>query len=142
VTSQIQEEHIPMNDQDRDDRKPRKRILVVDDESAITDILVELLNGHGFEAHAVNNPLRALDRALEVRPDLIILDFFMPKLLGPEVSQLLKSSPATRPIPVIFLSGMTDEDHRLIAEMSGGAAYLEKPVVPQQLMAAIRAQLG
>ena len=68
------------------------------------------------------------------------MDFVMPQLLGPEVSLLLKTNPATRHIPVIFLSGMTDEDHRIIAAMSGGAAYLEKPVDHQELLDTIRAQ--
>jgi len=130
-----------MNAQAAGDRSSKKRILVVDDEPAVTELLLELLNGHGFEAHAINKPLKALERALELRPDLIILDFVMPQLLGPELSQLLKGHPTTRQIPVIFLSGMTDEDHRIIAAMSGGAAYLEKPVDHQELLGTIRAQL-
>ncbi|HVR86801.1 MAG TPA: response regulator [Planctomycetota bacterium] len=129
-----------MQTQDPADPAPRKRILVVDDEAAVTDLLVTLLEGQGFEAHAVNNPLRALKRANEVRPDLIILDFFMSQLLGPEVSQQLKGNPATREVPVIFLSGLADEDHRLIAAMSGAVAYLEKPVDHQKLLEVIRAQ--
>jgi formate hydrogenlyase transcriptional activator len=120
------------------DRSPRKRILAVDDDPAVTELLVELLNGHGYEAHPVNKPLKVLERALELRPDLIILDFVMPQLLGPEVAQLLKANPATRSIPVIFLSGMTDEDHRMIAALSGGSGYLEKPVDHQELLETIR----
>ena len=123
------------------DPAPRKRILVVDDEVAVTDLLVELLRGHGFEAHAVNHPLKVLDRAGDLRPDLIVMDFVMPKLLGPEVAQLLKNHPSTRDIPVIFLSGMSDEDHRVIATLSGAAAYLEKPVEHEMLIETIRAQL-
>jgi len=64
----------------------------------------------------------------------------MPQLLGPEIALLLKNNAATRHVPIIFLSGMTDEDHRLIASMSGAGAYLEKPVDTRELMDAIRAQ--
>lgn len=115
-----------------------QRILVVDDEPDVTELLVKVLNGYGYEAHGVNSPLKVLQRAIEVHPDLIILDFVMPKLLGPEIALLLKSNAAIRKVPVIFLSGMTDEDHRLIALMSGAVAYLEKPVNPQTLIDTIR----
>ena len=118
-----------------------QRILVVDDEPDVTDLLVKVLNGSGFEAHAVNSPLKVLQRAIEVHPDLIILDFVMPQLLGPEIALLLKSNAATRNVPVMFLSGMTDEDHRLIGMMSGAVAYLEKPVNPLTLIETVRAQL-
>ncbi len=120
----------------------RKRILVVDDEPEVTDVLIRILKGNGFEAWAANNPLETLERAKAIRPDLILLDFDMPKLLGPEVSVVLKSSSETRDIPIVFLSGMTDEDHHAIGALSGAAAYLAKPIDQVKLIETIRAVLG
>ena len=120
----------------------KKRILVVDDDSNVTTYLTKVLSGHGFEAWPVNDPLNVLRRAAEFHPDLVILDFIMPQLLGSEVAVQLKSYKTTQNVPVIFLSGMTDEDHRLIATFSGAAAYLEKPIDPRKLIEAIRTQLG
>jgi two-component system phosphate regulon response regulator PhoB len=114
-----------------------KRILIVDDEPQITEYLVHLLASSGFQAWAVNNPLKALAFADEIRPDLIIMDFVMPMLLGPELALLLKRNASTRNTPVIFLSGMSDQDHRLIASISGGVAYLDKPVSSEKLFGTI-----
>src|SRR5882724_1575278 len=69
-----------------------KRILVVDDEVSITDFIVRALEDHGFEAWAVNNPLRALEQAVKVKPDLILLDFIMPQIVGSELCFLIKAN--------------------------------------------------
>lgn len=119
-----------------------KRILVVDDEVSITDLLVRLLEGHGFEAWAVNNPLRALEQAVKVKPHLIIVDFIMPQIVGSELCLLIKANPSLRKTPIVFLSGSDDEDHRTIAKISGGAAYLQKPVEGSALVATLVRELG
>ena len=116
----------------------RKRILLVDDEAEVAALVVHLLGSNGFDARAISNPLDVVKQAAGFRPDLLILDFHLPKLLGPELALLLQRSPETRGIPIIFLSGMTDEDHRTIATISGGAAYLEKPVNEAKLLDTIR----
>lgn len=103
--------------------------------------LFRILEDNDFDAWAVNDPLKVRARAVEIRPDLIILDCDMPKLLGPEVSVVLKGTAETCNIPVIFLSGMTDEDHHAIGALSGAAAYLEKPLDQSRLIETIRALL-
>lgn len=123
-------------------QEPRKRVLVVDDETDVTDLLVRILGEHGYETWALNNPLKVLELAAQVRPDLILLDFDMPTQVGSEVAVLLRSAPETRNVPVIFCSGMTDDDHRVIAAMSGGVAYLEKPIDPRKLIEIIRGLIG
>src|SRR5260221_14744318 len=114
-----------------------KRVLVVDDEVSITDFIVRVLEDHGFEAWAVNNPLRALEQAMKVKPDLILLDFIMPQIVGSELCFLIKANPALRKAPILFLSGSADEDHRTIASISGAAAYLEKPIEAATLISAV-----
>jgi len=119
-----------------------KRILVVDDEVSITDLVVRVLEGHGFEAWAVNNPLRALDQAVKLKPDLIIVDFIMPQIVGSELCLLIKANPSLRKAPVVFLSGSSEEDHRTLAKISGGAAYLQKPIEGADLVATVCRELG
>jgi two-component system phosphate regulon response regulator PhoB len=121
--------------------EPRKRILVVDDEPEVTEYIVRILENAGFDARYVNDPLKAVDRAVEILPDLILLDFDMPKLLGPELSALLKRALKPRNVPIVFLSGMTDEDHRAIASLSGAVAYLDKPLDADKLIETIRSLL-
>ena len=117
------------------------RILVVDDDETVADLVVRLLQEKGFHAWSVYDPTEAPQRAAEIRPDLVIVDFNMPKLIGPELAILLKSRAETAKAPILFLSGMIDEDHREIGKYSGGAAYLEKPVDPEKLISTIRGLL-
>jgi DNA-binding response OmpR family regulator len=116
----------------------RKRILVVDDEPAVSAVVVQMLKRNGFDGWAINDPLEVPQRSAEIRPDLIILDYEMPTLQGPELSVLLKSREETSKIPVIFLSGMTDDDSHTAASFSGAAVYLDKPVNERKLIAVIR----
>ena len=117
-------------------------ILIVDDEPDVTQMLAKLLAEHGFETYTVNNPLKAVEKAAAVRPDLIILDFIMPQLPGSEVARMLRGYSATGDVPILFLSGARDEDLRLIAKVSGATAFLEKPVDVAQLLEKIRGLLG
>jgi twitching motility two-component system response regulator PilG len=116
---------------------PTTRILVVDDNKDLTDLVLVLLKEQGFQASAVNDPLQALKRAEEFRPHVIILDFDMPKLLGPELAALLKSGRGLKDVPILFLSGMTGKTHRDLATISGASAYLEKPINSVKLIHAV-----
>ena len=123
-------------------RSAGRRILIVDDEPDVTQMLDRLLSQHGFETYTVNNALKAVEKAASVRPDLVILDFIMPDLPGSEVARMLRGYSATRDVPILFISGSSDEDHRLIAEVSGATAFLEKPIDSAQLIEKIRGLLG
>lgn len=116
---------------------PATRILVVDDNKEVTDCVLRLLQEQGIQGWAVNDPLQALKRAEEIKPHLCILDFDMPRLLGPELAALLKSGAGMKDVPILFLSGMTGKDHRDLAALSGAAAYLEKPVNSTKLINAV-----
>ncbi|HZE99862.1 MAG TPA: response regulator [Planctomycetota bacterium] len=113
----------------------------MDDDHDVANILMEILRSQGYDVSAIHDPLKVARRVADVRPDLLILDFDMPKLLGPELAARLKANPETSGLPVIFLSGMTDDDHKAIAASSGGAAYLEKPVDRDKLLDTIRSIL-
>lgn len=116
----------------------RKRVLVVDDEPAVAGIVVQMLNRNGIEGWAIRNPLEVPQRSAELRPDLIILDYEMPELQGPELAILLKSRKETKGIPIVFLSGMTDAASHAAAAFTGGAVYLDKPVDEWRLIATVK----
>jgi len=105
---------------------PSARVLVVDDEGSSLRLLSALLAREGYEPHPLSDPRRAMGEAKSLRPDLIILDFVMPGLLGSDLAVALKSDPDTLKVPILILSGMADEDVRTIARWSGAAAFLEK----------------
>jgi CheY-like chemotaxis protein len=102
--------------------KSRRRILVVDDDPDVADVVVEILKGNGYDAWAESSPLAVLKRAAELHLDLLIVEFDMPKMLGTELTVLLKNTPATSTLPIIFLSGMTDEELRNGRSLPGDQA--------------------
>lgn len=116
----------------------RLGILVADDDRNVATTLLHVLAHHGFDAWMVNDSSHVVREAEHRKPDLIILDYDMPNLLGSEVSILLRNGSQTKDIPIIFLSGMTDEDTRTIISASGAASLLAKPFIEAELIQAIR----
>lgn len=103
----------------------RKRILVVDDEANIRQLLRELLEGEGYEVAEADDGVSAIEQIKEHTPDLIILDVMMPKVSGFDVAAILKNDPDLMRIPIIILSIVEDKErgYRL-----GVNRYLQKPV--------------
>jgi CheY-like chemotaxis protein len=120
----------------------RTRILIVDDEPVISAVVAHMLQNDGFEACCLQDSDRILPRVEETRPDLVIMDYEMPGLSGPEAAIRLKSDPATRGIPIVFLSGYTDSTHRMTAAFSGSVAFLAKPVNKFALLGLIHRIIG
>ena len=75
--------------------KKKKRILVVDDDPNITDVINEFLTFEGYAVTVENHAVKAIEKANEISPDLIILDIMMPELDGYEICSALKSNPKT-----------------------------------------------
>ncbi|MEI6043217.1 MAG: response regulator [Chloroflexota bacterium] len=84
-------------------------ILIIDDDSAIRELLKMLLSDEGYEIVEIEN-LSGIEPILTVKPDLIILDMKMPKISGAELSQMLKNHPQTRSIPLLGLSGSSERE--------------------------------
>jgi len=119
-----------------------KRILVVDDEPDVVALLVEVLRRRGLDAEGLTDATEAESTVVRRKPDLVLLDYDMPKMLGPDVALALKSRPETAAIPILFLSGMADEDHQVIGRASGGVGYLTKPCDERTLLEAVMGLLG
>src|ERR1700730_11107765 len=117
----------------------RRRILVVDDDRQLCDLLVEALGQAGYEvmaAQCANDALAAIATAL---PDLAVLDIKMPGISGLTLSELLRDQFA---IPFVFFSGVDSEETVRQATLMGALAYLVKPLDMRQLIPAINAAVA
>ncbi len=119
------------------EKKPK--ILLVDDESAITANLAPILERAGLQVSIADEGEQALQRAAEVHPDLVILDILMPKMDGREVLRRLRRDGNWT--PVILLTQVGDSVERAMALEEGADDYLNKPFDPHELVARIRAVL-
>ncbi|HUV37641.1 MAG TPA: response regulator [Patescibacteria group bacterium] len=110
------------------------KILVVDDEVNITQILEFSIGSEGYEVITAQNGEDAVDKARREQPDLIILDIMMPKIDGYEACRILKANPLTKNIPVVLLTAKgRDIDKRLGYEV-GATDYIIKPFSPNKLV--------
>ncbi len=117
------------------------KILVVDDDPAILDLLVRILKRDGYQPVTAVNGRQALDLVEREAPDLILLDVTMPVLDGFSVCQQLKDNEATALIPVTMLTGLDDREHRQRGLEVGADDFLTKPFEQSLLRARIRSQL-
>jgi len=118
-----------------------QRILIVDDEKDIRELLTFQLQQHGFTTIAANNGEEALTKIEEKPPDLIILDLMMPKMDGAEVCRALKREEKTRRIPIIMLTAKGEEIDRVVGFELGADDYVAKPFSPRELALRVKAVL-
>ena len=85
-----------------------RKILVVDDEKPIVDLISFNLKKEGHDIIEANDGEQAYNMALSEKPDLILMDYEMPNMSGPEVFQALAANPETADIPIVFLTGVND----------------------------------
>jgi DNA-binding response OmpR family regulator len=110
------------------------KVLVVDDEVNITQILEFSIGSEGYEVLSASNGEEAVEKARREQPDLIILDIMMPRIDGYETCRILKANPLTKNIPVVLLTAKgRDIDKRLGYEV-GATDYIIKPFSPSKLI--------
>ena len=117
------------------------RILVVDDEPQISRGLATLLGRRGMAVTAVNDPLQFWKVIDEVKPNLILLDLEMPKMSGTELCRAIRGDRRWSEMPVVFLTGHTDQDSVRRVFAAGADDYVGKPFVPAELMMRIQSRL-
>ncbi len=115
------------------------RILVVDDEDAIRDLIVFNLTQQGFEVIEAADGIEALAKVKESQPDLILLDLMLPQMDGLEVCQKLRHSKEFSSIPIIMLTARGDEVDRVLGLEIGADDYVTKPFSPRELTARVKA---
>ena len=116
----------------------RKKILAVEDDADLLDLLRLSFKGAGFSVATAGNGIDALKKARSLEPDLILLDLVLPELDGFAVCETLRKSPATATVPIIVLTGLSSELARLAVLECGASDYVTKPVTPSELITKMR----
>lgn len=114
----------------------RPLVLIVDDDADLRS-LAQLQLGDGYDVLQAGDGAECVDLASSHSPDVILLDMMMPGMNGSEVLRRLSADPATRDIPVIFLSALTETDDRVRGLEGGAVDYIAKPVAPRELVARV-----
>ena len=121
-----------------------KKILIADDEDRIRQLVKTTLEleDAGFEIFEARDGKEAITKAMEVRPELVILDVMMPGKSGYEVCKELKKSPDTRDVYVLFLSARGNVISERTMRNSGGDEFVSKPFIPKELGSRVKKALG
>ena len=117
------------------------KILIVEDERDIADLLRYNLQEAGFKTDYVRNGADALQRAVEKTPDLILLDLMLPEVDGTIVCRLLKNDPRTKNIPIVMVTAKTEEKDRVAGLELGADDYITKPFSPREVVLRVSAVL-
>ncbi|MFN8353135.1 MAG: response regulator transcription factor [Spirosomataceae bacterium] len=115
------------------------KVLVVDDDPDISELLQYNLEKEGFEVRAASDGRRALEIVRDFTPDLVLLDIMMPYLDGIETGRLLRQIPELRDTYILFLTARTEEYSEIAAFDIGADDYITKPIKPRALMSRIKA---
>ncbi len=118
------------------------QILIVDDSPTEAHILKGMLEKNGFEIETAENGTEGIERAKELKPDLILMDIVMPGLNGFQATRQLTKNPETADIPVIIVTTKDQETDRVWGLRQGAKDFLTKPVAEKTLMEKINAILA
>lgn len=118
-----------------------QKILVVDDDAHIREVVSFALQKAGYATVAAENGRVALERFRQEKPALLVLDILMPELDGTEVCRAIRAQPQNQATPIIFLSSKDDEVDRIVGLELGGDDYMSKPFSPRELVARVKAIL-
>lgn len=121
--------------------KIKQKVLIVDDEDNIRMLVRFNLEKAGYEVFEAEDGRKAIEMAINLAPDIIILDLMLPGIDGLEVCRNLKRNPRTAAIPIIMLTAKSDEIDRVIGLELGADDYMTKPFSQRELVARIKAVL-
>ncbi len=118
-----------------------RRIIIVEDERDIADLVLHTLSKEGYQATVVRDGAEALSRIRQESFDLILLDLMLPGLPGMEICRMVRGNPATKLTPIIMLTARSEEVDRVLGLELGADDYITKPFSPRELLARIKAVL-
>ena len=116
-------------------------VLVVDDESSIREMIRFALSKSDMTVRGAASGNEALEKISEQPPDILLLDWMMPNISGPQLTRRLRKDPLTRDIPIIMLTAKVSEDDKVTGLNAGADDYIIKPFSPRELVARINAVL-
>ena len=129
------------NNLSQPERKKNSLILIVDDIPKNIQLLGNILSNHGYNIAVATNGKQALTIIEKKLPDLVLLDVMMPEIDGFEVCQRIKDNPASREIPVIFLTAKHEVEDKIRGFEVGGSDYVTKPFETAEVIARVRTHL-
>jgi two-component system phosphate regulon response regulator PhoB len=118
-----------------------EKILIVEDEIDVAELLAHHLRSEGFSVEIVTNGRAAFAVVKTQPPTLIVLDLMLPEISGLDLCRMIKSNPATRNVPIVMLSARIEEIDRVLGFELGADDYVVKPFSPRELVLRIRAIL-
>jgi diguanylate cyclase (GGDEF)-like protein len=118
------------------------RVMIIDDDSNLLKVHSTILREAGMVTKTLSDPLLALPRLYDFKPDLILMDMHMPGCNGIELSRVIRQIDAHISIPIVFLSSETDEGVQCDARSMGGDEFLTKPIKPEHLVSAVGSRAG
>jgi diguanylate cyclase (GGDEF)-like protein len=122
--------------------EPEKyRVLVVEDSRVAVALIQRTLAEHGIDSRAIRDPGTLLDELQAYRPDLILMDMYMPRFNGVEATRVLRQMSAYRSLPIVYLSGESDIGMQVEALRLGGDQFLIKPFNPVLLAAVVKTKI-
>jgi two-component system response regulator MtrA len=116
----------------------KARVLVVDDDPALAEMLTIVLRGEGFDTATVGDGTKALPAMRELRPDLVLLDLMLPGMNGIDVAKAIRAESG---VPIVMLTAKSDTVDVVLGLESGADDYVVKPFKPKELVARVRARL-
>ena len=116
-----------------------KKVLIVDDEADILEIISYNLIKEGYEILTAKNGIEALEKVRPFKPNLVILDIMMPKMSGVEVCKILRSKPEYNDTLIIFLTALNEESSQIKGLETGADDYISKPISPKVLVSRVNA---
>jgi phosphate regulon transcriptional regulator PhoB len=119
----------------------RNRVLIVEDEPDLVEVLSYNLRQEGFDVDSVGRGDAALERVRKHPPDLLLLDLMLPGMDGLEVVRVLKRDPATARVPVVMLTAKGEEVDRIVGFELGADDYIPKPFSPREVVLRVKAVL-
>jgi len=114
------------------------RVLIVDDDERISEFYVAVLEHAGMRVMALTDPMKVLDALSDFRPELVLMDQYMPEIEGRELGAVIRQETAFLSIPIVFLSAESDPDKQLELMEIGADEFLTKPISPERLVTAVR----
>jgi two-component system, OmpR family, alkaline phosphatase synthesis response regulator PhoP len=119
----------------------RKKILIVEDDTDLLEVMRLSLKSAGYSIATATNGIEALRKARTLTPDLIVLDLILPELDGFAVCETLRKDRVTAEVPIIVVTGLASEFTRLAGFESGATDYVTKPFMPSKLVSKIDGML-
>lgn len=118
-----------------------RKVLIVEDDEAISQLVKEALDAAGFQTDCVRDGVEAINQVLESKPDIVVLDLTIPRLSGFEICAMVRKSRTVGLTPIVVISGRDSQNDKLQAFEIGADDYVTKPFSIRELVARVQAVL-